>query len=325
MELPIVMPEDLLSKAECETLLLPRQFFTIYQDYKRFGYAIVESLIDVVIYDNGYSRNINFYTPYYTNTMPCFKYSVLNRKSTILLHDNLIELFISYLDEGYYLQYCVDTFYVPNYTQFGHIEHVMLINGYDLEKQCFIAYDFFDFKRFTKQYISFESVLASNEKFNIERNYGIDCSGNASMLEAFQLDDQLIRKPCLDVFRNKIRLFLENSFLDSYEGLNYGIQMFDIMAERLEKENFAPIKHFAFLLSHIFLMSLRMDILYETYHDSLYLSLKREFDELYQKTHVLKNIHMKYTITEKPDMKPKIISGLYEIKQLYAQQLQSLL
>lgn len=327
-ELSINFENDFITMKDFNSLMLPRHIIPVYSKYQVYGFAIVENYIDVIIYDNDFSKNINFYTPNYSNTLGCFDYSRMNRTTAKLLQNHLIELFIDFIDRGYYIEYIIDTFYIPNYqTNYNesHLDHQILIYGYDSHKKTFLTMDYFDFQKLSTQPISFDDILLSNKNFNIERNYGIDCSGNSIFIQAFKLDPKMARCPNIEIFKQKVTMFINNTPLDTYENLYYGIQMFDILAKRLEEGKNIPIKHFAFVMSHIFLMSTRMQILYEAYHDKKYFVYQKRFEDLYKKSYILKNLYIKLIISERDTLKNHIIDSIFDLKTKYENELKSII
>ena len=54
VRLKLEFPDDMIGVEESKNLLIPHTFFTIYPDYVKYGFSIVENLIDVVVCDNGY-------------------------------------------------------------------------------------------------------------------------------------------------------------------------------------------------------------------------------------------------------------------------------
>lgn len=328
IELPITFPNNIINIQDYQSLLIPRTFPIVCSQIKDYGFAIVENYIDVVIYDNNYSKNINFYTPLYYNTFGCFDYSIINNNCNNLLNIDIINFFISLLDKGYYIGYMIDAFYVKNYFksfQKDHLEHALIIYGYNSEKKVFLALDYFNFQNISTEEISFYDIENSNKNYNFEINYGIDCSGNSSMIEVFKLSPKLIRKPNIDIFKNKVSLFLNNTPLDSYPNIYYGIQMFDIIAQRFNQNQNMNIKFFAFIISHIFLMNIRMNILYKSFNDDKYINYGDILKNLFENAKILKNKYLKYTISPNDILKENILIHINKLKIRYTNILEELI
>jgi hypothetical protein len=108
----------------------------------------------------------DFDEPLYPN-WPFLDISKIDSSIASALQLDITESIIRFIDQGYYVDTCIDEFYVPLKTNYNkrHITHVVLIYGYDLEARQLLAVSYLHnhlYERFTIAFEDFQQAVSGD-------------------------------------------------------------------------------------------------------------------------------------------------------------------
>ena len=223
---------------------------------------------------------------------------------------NRLEFIIECISKDFYCYLWLDEFYISNseYFQREHFVHDILIYGYDLKKQTLNVAEYFKDGKYSYGEVSFNEFLMA-------------CVDNPSLTWLIKFESWGY------VFDINITIRLLKEYLESENtslrfGLEipkknyiYGMEIYNVLLEYIEqmregRKGFDS-RPFHVLWEHKMLMTKRIEYLHEKgyINDDSYTTLVKEFSEIEKDALILKNLHLKFSITHKSD----ICIKMYEI------------
>lgn len=120
-------------------------------------------------------------------TFQCFDYTRILPGISSFMIMNFSDFIVSCIDNGYYIVYIPDIYYINQY----HMQHELLIYGYDNSNKMFLIRDYFDFKLPSDEYISFDTL---NKTLKLPHN-----TLYRNYIHCLNLDPFKIRKSNIDL------------------------------------------------------------------------------------------------------------------------------
>lgn len=285
--------------------------------------------------------NLNFYignmTKYFYN-IPFLEVRTLDKRFFIKEIINYIDFFVDSIEHGYYIMTIVDEFYIKGKREFSkdHFMHLIMLHGYDRSEKSFYASGIFDNNIYGEQKISFNEF---NQSFISESGYNKGIRDYSVMLfkhrEAENLPYPLNNYNYFDYSFDvkNVKLFL-NEYLYSMnseeklrmyynlnENIGFGMEVYDNIISNIKLKIKQDIKSeidyrgYHGLMEHKEIMVKRID--YMVRNNYLYKSedLLILFKNIENRTHVLRNIILKYNVSLKDTILIKAIDLVKQISE----------
>lgn len=245
--------------------------------------------------------------------------------------ESIIDFVKKSLENQYYIILRLDEFYIGAYSNFNkrHRPHCAFINGIDIEKKIILVSDFFYDGRYQTVELKFEEFLLAYE--SVEENqiprepdYQF-LRSEIQLLKAnysyykFSLKQLWIRLNDYHLGKDSTGRFTNTAYLfDSYNEENqmeylYGINSIVKIAE-LFCERKMGIQNIHMLYDRYKAMSFRLRFLSEKYPDMNLKSTTITYEEIEKQALNLRNLCLKYTITNSEKDKNNIIAGYQDVK-----------
>lgn len=233
---------------------------------------------------------------------------------------DIIDLIKEMTDAEMYLYLCVDEYSISAYDNYGknHIQHTLLIYGYDNEKQIVYAADFFKNRKYAFEEVSFEEIKNACDlrqenflggiRLLRRRPYYV----NRFNLKRMQknIEKYITGQPPeeFDVNNDYIRVCFNRS------PMLYGINIYDGIIADIDKNDYVNIKDYFFIKQHfevilklyIYLAKAHMLKSFDVYADALYNSCDR--------AEMLLNMALMYNVTRRENQKVRLKELLSQFK-----------
>ncbi len=276
--------------------------------------------VDFYSYDGKYPKN------------PFLEYSRLNKDTIIAGNINILDFVIEHINLNYYIEIGIDEYYWSNKKNYmkAHFHHDNLIYGYNLyeKKLYYLGYDRdMIFGEHSVDFSEFIDSFVNNEESNLKfiKNF---TSELLSVTTKYVYHDNVNFD--MEIFSKYLFDFLEskNSFT-SHKGMENSVFGLNIYEDLIDKINNIgkDMRIYRLIWEHKKVMRMRLEYLhskgilsnenFEFYHN--------ESMNLTEKCLLLRNIGMKYSISDNKKLLSSICSRFQEIKLLEKAMLEKLL
>lgn len=258
-----------------------------------------------------------------TNNAAYLNKQLISWSTFINLGIDIHDYIKGHIDQGYYIQFQVDEYYIPTQWRYGkhHNIHDMFIYGYDDEKELYNVLGYnkdLIFVESTCPYNNFEdgfknNYLDKNENFWADRIYFYQYNDH----DHYSFNTKLVKSSLIEYLCGVNSFEALNRFYDQDRGVVYGIDVFDKILEHISTAKEKPeldIKNgettldpriFRFLKEHKKIMMMRLKYIHENITNVKELILEyKEAEVLSEKSH---NLSIKYIVA--PNV--KLLDVLY--------------
>lgn len=219
------------------------------------------------------------------------------------------------IKQGYYLEACLDTFYLSCSKRFNteHFIHQTFIYGFDSTKGYVFISDFYDNGKYARKVVSYDEINKSIE--------GIDFFISLYKYEDFnyKININLLKTTTEDYINGRDSM---NKFLYSYQSYNkdmiYGINFYNyILDVFIKEEEFIDIRPFHILYDHKAIMKIRLEFLkkLELFDNSSIDNIIYLNDLLIEQCFILRTMVIKNNITHNNDIREKIFRKCFSMKE----------
>ena len=246
---------------------------------------------------------------FYPNSYHFAKWKCLNcqftQKSEI--YDNLIDYIRDAIDNGLYFFTYVNDMYIPDRTNYmrNNFEHEIMVHGYDDENLLFLGYDKtgrfnsskITFSRFEKAFKSLKPdrpVILFNSKKDYENK--LDIPLNITLITDY-----------LNSYNSSLRHEDYNEFL---KDRIWGVKAFEMVLSDLMVRDIADIRLWDLLCEHKRLMYDRIKFFSSVADVS---EIQKRYEDILNSAVVVKNLVMKYIISNNKKMLFYIESNMNEL------------
>ena len=327
-------------------------------------YSIVSSIIskyDVLPWHYNNFINIYYHQSYYfyffldgtitSNNCPWLDINVVDYGSLKNIFNNrFTDFVISCIDQERYVMLYVDIFYVPGtYAYMNlHETHTICIYGYDTKRKVFhVAENLFNNGKFGTAECSFDNLVTSFEKVCLMPKYFGESKDKIFIYKPCdykhfyfdvlqvrsQLEDYLLSRHVLCMeYKNIDKTPFENITDKSQHPNIYGLKTIEFFLENIDERLVLDDGHFDYRPLHLFyeqkmLMSMRLKYM-ESNNHGITTKLCQSFDELRDKSLIIRNQALKYNATRNRNsiaqnrilidkIKQNISLGIQQEKDLY--------
>ena len=270
--------------------------------------------------------SIGMHIPSFIKNYPLIYSHSISRSFVSKKWKSITEFIMECINDGYYVQFIVDTYHIGAYEEFYnriHFEHNILIYGYNQVEDIFYAADSFVHGKY-----SFECVSFSELEKSYSKNLPYDWLDGIVLLKvkddpytafwydvehiAVEIENYLESEPSamINIFETGRR----NELLHYY-----GVTVYDKIAEYIQHNrtfNFEyDIRIFYVLLDHKHYLQYMLYELYKVKRVERADYYYNRFRELESDTQKLINAVLKYNVTAEDSILDMIINKLQEIKE----------
>jgi len=247
---------------------------------------------------------------------------------------NYAEFIVDSINNNYYIFLMVDQYFIPEYNSYNkiHAPHELFIFGYDLEKKSFNIADFFKNNKYNYTQATFEQVTLGCEssvadyqnkigwlndgidgivllKYADFVNYKFDIWHIINFINDYLLAEDNSSKYC------------RNSRFKVGSNILYGVKVYDKIIERIKETyeqnlTFVDTRMFSLLYDHKTAMKMRIRFLEERNYLTNLSVLSNSYDKIYDLSLILRNLAIKFNITNDKNILLKILTNLETIKDL---------
>lgn len=237
----------------------------------------------------------------------------LRNNQTTAHFDNFTEYIEYQIEQGYYLDACLDAFYLScsyNYNR-RHFIHQTFIYGFDSEKRQVFISDFFDDGKYARKTVSYDEINKSIE--------GIDYHINLYKYEDFdyKMNLELLKLSMEDYIncRDSLKKF-EFSSASYNRDILYGLDYYDYIIEVFCNDEVIDRRPFHVLHDHKEMMKIRLDYLIKlkAFDNNKLEQICTRNDSLVSNSMVLRNMVLKYTLNHNSNLLCKIKEKCNAIK-----------
>lgn len=298
-----------------------------------YNYVISENFIRCFYFEENW---VDYYKSYDCSQYDVFRTFELTSDFMKLNNVDISVIINNCLNDGYFVLYSVDTYYISNYISYNekHIIHPLLIYGKDNLSNNYKCRDYFDFTFYSQQLVNPNEITNSFIKCYIESNNYYN-----NLLVGFQLNQKNVNSFEGDKCRNSYKinlkkiLYLLNEYIQGENffkkdinnnndkkvstGINMIAEIKDNLIQTKNENRKISLKPFKFLEHHIYMMKERINILDNIYKIDKNKSLYKEVCNILKQAEECSNLSIKYDIKENNNIIFKIIKKLDFIDSEY--------
>lgn len=231
------------------------------------------------------------------------------------------------IDNGCYIRLCLDEFYIKSRNNYmrDHYMHDFMIHGYDKDNELYYEQGFSKNQVYQENVLSFEEFRLG--LLSVYDGYdAVELKGTYDVL-LVSVDKNFTYKFDINVFLEKIKNYRYSTRHEVLPTLGYkgdpstvvfGMDIYDslvLLYDNIVNEKaLNDIRPIHFLYEHKKCISERMQYLY----DNGYLStneLTDEYKKLELHANTIRNMHLKYNISNDVRLIDKIVEGIIDVKQ----------
>jgi hypothetical protein len=258
--------------------------------------------------------------------IPFLEYSNINKNTIHTLNKDILDIVIENIDLNYYVEVGIDEYYWSNKLSYmkEHFHHDNLIYGYN-KKESILYYLGYNKERVFGQYsVTFSEFILSfteNAESTIKfiRNFTPELTSSTTRYvyhTNFDFDVHIFKLYLEDYLDSR------NSFL-SHKGTKdsvFGLAVYDELLLKFSEDIkiSKDLRFYRIIWEHKNVMNRRIAYLKEKEYLSAddYEKLSKQSTSLCNECLLLKNLSMKYILTENPKIFSTILAKLKEIKYL---------
>ncbi|WP_340022727.1 hypothetical protein MHI24_27560 [Paenibacillus sp. FSL K6-1096] len=229
---------------------------------------------------------------------------------------NKLTDYIEYqINQGYYLDACLDNYYLKCSASYKkeHFIHTTFIYGFDRANNLIYISDFYENGKYARKTATYEEINKSikgiDYLINLYKYQDFNYALNINQLKLF-IEDYINCKDSLRKF--------EFSYADYNRDNLYGLNFYKYIIDVFCRERTLDIRPFHILYDHKVMMGVRLDYLYKLniFDNSLILKLKERNNVIISEALTLRNMAIKYNITNEGGLIHKIIDRCNYIKNV---------
>lgn len=252
----------------------------------------------------------------------------LNSEIVGLDKEQIVDLLIKWIDNGYYIIYYLDEYYLPGTQLYQkvHFPHAQLLYGYDKTKEIFNTLNYTETREYTSIDISFKDV--ENSLITEELYREVDWSSflrhdNPRLIKRTNKTTEEIStvKDIIEQLKDYLNSYgsyihaQHNHEIAGLKDLVWGISIYDNFCNYLHKtgdnRSFEP---FQLLLEHKQVMVMRFEFLEKKYNIKIPQTICDGLEEVEQLAQKLRNLSVKYIFKKEEKLKNRMIELLMLIK-----------
>lgn len=220
------------------------------------------------------------------------------------------------IEHGYYLEACLDNYYFEFTICYNktHFIHSTFIHGFDQEKKEVYVSDFFSGKKYSRMVASYDAInksIEGNDYLLYLYQYQEGKYQFNSTLMNLYLEDYLNAKDSLHKY--------DFSYQQYNQNILYGLDFYEYLYQNISEENgIIDIRQSHILFDHKKMMKIRLEYLLSLhrYDNEELQKLVLKNDGIIQKTHLLRNMILRYNIYKQVTIKNEILKMCKEIKSM---------
>lgn len=266
--------------------------------------------------------SVNFFlgnmSKYFYN-IPFLDVRTLDKEFFKVHFKNVTKFIINSINSNYYIMTIVDEFYIKEKASYNleHFMHLIMINGYDLEKKCFYIAGFDINRIYKKQEVSFEEF---NKSFFSDQGYNKNIRDNFLMLYKtedyenikfpqknfnvfkYEFDIEHVKLSLMEYLNSKCSSDKLRMYANPIEELGYGIGVYLHLIKYLryiidnKKIEIIDFRGFHGLLEHKKLMINRIKYMKNNKYLFQSHSIIEEFQDIAKDVNILRNLIFKFNI-----------------------------
>lgn len=285
-------------------------------------------------------------TKYFYN-IPYLEVRSLKRSFLLDVCDDIINFLCKAVEDGYYIMTVVDEFYLPprRFYNKKHYLHLILINGFNLEKEVFYSAGFNE-NKYEESILKFEDVLRAissmkgNNKdvrddycmiYKLQEKEKIDYLRENYNYFPYKLNLKLIKRSLQEYLASKCSDEHFDAFYEVSPNSEYGILYYKAMIEYInkfiEKKYKGDVYIVAFhgMLEHKVVMIQRLKFLQDNGYVYEIENVNNMYEDIVTKAEKIRNLLLKYNLTKKISLLTKVNMYLNEMYILERQAVETLL
>lgn len=245
---------------------------------------------------------------------------------------NIHDYIRGHIDQGYYIQFQVDEYYIPTSWRYGkqHNIHDIFVYGYDNEKKLYNTLGYsrqIIFEESTCSYEQFEAGFKNNyldkkENFWADRIYFYQYNDS----DSYKFNVKLVKNSLIEYLSGVNSFETLNRFYEQDLGVVYGIDVFDKILEHIlivkanensqikGREAILDNRIFRFLKEHKKIMMMRIKYIHEHITDAKELLMEyKKAEILAEKAH---NLAIKYSISQNTNILDMLYDYVEQLKDI---------
>lgn len=293
------------------------------------SYGILFSILDLkdspwiynnfiqLVYQDMWSMYVFEGHRYFLSHCPYLNYEIFSDKRLDQEYNqSLKKLIIDSINNGQYLLLWVDRYYLPVAKEYGnkHHPHELFIYGYDDETDEVLVADNLNDGKFIFTRCRFDEIN--------EGHYCLNDIREIRKIQAFKVDNEYVQQISYGI---EIKQIINSLYfyLNSYEFMYVykdqikisGIQIFDRVLSQIKNMGEMDTRVFHLFYEHLMVMEWRVEYLIRNgYVTEKQVNLSM-FSSMKKKALVLRNLAIKFNISNKEMEWIKTIKGLHELKE----------
>lgn len=254
----------------------------------------------------------------------------INRKSIARQWNSAVDFVVDSIHSNHYVHAMVNLFYVPVSDCYHevHLNHDLLVYGYDLDQELFYVSDFFKGGIYSREVISFKDFnLAFLHYDTVPHHKELDYLNGLIYLYQFDQECKYRRDLDIQAVMNSIRHYLNNTVPEYWHHYNFGADK-----EKLDfgRQIYATLKNYAkttselasaldirpfyLLYDHKKIMMLRLQYLYNNgYIGEDAVEAIRHFSVIQENARIAVNIVLKYNASLNKRLIDRLLQTLTDI------------
>lgn len=271
-------------------------FFTVIHyennsNYKKLAAQCFTNLYCVPDEFSQFKCILSFYPNRHTELLedcPLVTYHSIERYEILKQGKGICDKIKELLNEGYYLTFYVDLFFLPcsESYQKNHLNHKIMVFGYDEEQMKFAVIDTFRNFKYAASEVSFDELETAFNSYEHAKNQ----RDNKVVYVKFQNQEVTI-----DI--TKLKKNLECFCKENEErGIVSGVKVYDELEKGLHESEYLHLQSCNILCQHITFTKIRAKLLKELEIAEFSKKEWEQFEELEKQSKSLCNLYRKYKI-----------------------------
>lgn len=218
------------------------------------------------------------------------------------------------IKQGYYLDACLDNFYLSCSEKFNklHFIHQTFIYGFDSDERQIYISDFYDNGKYARKEVSYDEINKSIENIdyfiNLYKYVAFDYKINLKLLK-LSIEDYINCRDSLKKF--------EFSCAAYNKDILYGLDFYNYLIDTFGQEDYIDKRPFHLLYDHKIMMKLRLEYLEKinVFDLEKICRLKTKNEALINESKNLRILVLKYKIKRNDNLLQKIKDRLKSLKE----------
>lgn len=281
--------------------------------------------------DESFPAELDFYTPFWTDTCPWIKYEYISRELLDSLETNYDNFFQEMINNRYYIYTVVDYYYVPTHRAYQkvHFLHPIFIYGLSVETDSFYCADFYDnskymYKEFRTKDIITGFVRNNDKPYNKEQNPGDFIRGIKLMKYNRKCNYRFDLENIIDLLRDYLNSERTSkryrNEINDPSRLGFGINTiydrlnFDIKRLLNDADYNIDYRSFSVLRDHKIALELIANHIKDVQKLQVEAQVIKELQKLVKKSTIIRNLMIKYRVTNNKSCLMSLLEKLEFLK-----------